>query len=353
MSVSSITSRTRLLGTSVHDGEVLRRWHWSRSCVTLVLASLVVGISISPASAAPAASQPVAMAAPYEYLGWGHPQPPANVIRSTGVHDLTLAFILGHNGCNPQWDGQRPLLGGSDQQAITSIRNAGGDVDVSFGGWSGKKLGIECTTVPALVSAYETVINDYDLSAIDVDIEHTEFTQSAPRERVIEALAELQNDDPDLEITITFGTNESGPDSDGEAMITQAAALGFQPYAWTIMPFDFGTPVRNMAKASIEAANGLEADLASAYDETAAEAFAHVGISSMNGDTDDSSEIVSIANFEKILAFAQSEHLARLTFWAVNRDRQCTGGLSTSKGSCSGIDQSEYAFTDLVSQFNG
>jgi chitinase len=73
----------------------------------------------------------------------------------------------------------------------------------------------------------------------------------------------------------------------------------------------------------------------------------------MNGETDDTGETVSLANFEKILAFAESEHLARLTFWAVNRDRQCTGRLSLSAGSCSGIGQSSYALTDLVSQFHG
>lgn len=31
--------------------------------------------------------------------------------------------------------------GGADQAAIEAIRGAGGDVVVSFGGWSGKKLG--------------------------------------------------------------------------------------------------------------------------------------------------------------------------------------------------------------------
>ncbi|MFZ0667362.1 MAG: chitinase [Acidimicrobiales bacterium] len=321
--------------------------------IAVAVAAVSVLAGASAASARSKTWQPVAMAAPYEYLGWGNPQPPAKVIEKTGVPDLTLAFILAHDGCDPEWDGQRPVLGGSDATAIQAIRSAGGDVDVSFGGWSGHKLGIECTTVSSLVGAYQTVIDDYGLSAIDIDIEHTEFTQSPVRERVIEALAQLQTDDPMLAISVTFGTNESGPDADGEAMITQAAQLGFQPYAWTIMPFDFGTPVKNMAVVSIEAAEGLEADLATAYGESASMAYAHVGISSMNGETDDTGETVSVANFEKILAFAESEHLARLTFWAVNRDRQCTGSLSTAAGSCSGIEQPSYAFTDLVSQFRG
>jgi hypothetical protein len=297
-------------------------------------------------------TQPVALAAPYEYLGWGTPQPPAAVIATTVILALTLAFILAHKGCNPEWDGSRPLLGGSDAAAIAAVRSAGGDVDVSVGGWSGSKLGAACKTVAALTAAYQEVVDDYGLSAIDVDIEHTEFTKTAVRERVVEALADLQHADPTLEISVTFGTNETGPDADGKAMIEQAAMLGFQPYAWTIMPFDFGTAVSDTGTVSIQAAEGLEVDVASAYGESATAAYAHIGISSMNGDTDEADETVSLSDFQQILTFAETEHLARLTFWAVNRDRPCSGGLSLKAGSCSGIAQAPFAFTDLLREFN-
>src|ERR1019366_7859187 len=110
---------------------------------------LMCGALSSGVSLATAATQPVELAAPYEYLGWGNPQPPAAVLASTGIKDLTLAFIISHGACNPTWDGTRPLLGGSDQAAIESIRAAGGDVVVSFGGWSGKKLGNSCKSVSA------------------------------------------------------------------------------------------------------------------------------------------------------------------------------------------------------------
>ena len=144
----------------------------------------------------------------YQYLGWGDPQPPADVLSATGIHDLTLAFILAHKGCHPEWDGTRPLLGGSENAAaIAAVRSAGGNVDVSFGGWSGSKLAAACKTVSTLTAAYQQVVDDYGLSAVDIDIEHTEFTKKAERERVIDALADLQREDPDLEISVTFGTD--------------------------------------------------------------------------------------------------------------------------------------------------
>jgi hypothetical protein len=209
---------------------------------------------------------------------------------SSGVKDLTLAFILSHGACNPEWDGGRPLKGGSDEAAIDSIRASGGDIVVSFGGWNGKKLGNSCKTPAALAAAYQKVIDAYSLKAIDIDIEHGEFTNKKVRRRVVEALAIVQHSDPEVEISITLGTDETGPEYDGKSLISDAAEAGFLPSAWTVMPFDFGPPSTDMGHASIRAVEGLVQDLASAYGISATTAYEHAGISSMNGETDESSE---------------------------------------------------------------
>ena len=36
-----------------------------------------------------------------------------------------MAFILSDGGCNPAWDGSRPLAGGHDQQTIKAIQRGG------------------------------------------------------------------------------------------------------------------------------------------------------------------------------------------------------------------------------------
>jgi len=315
------------------------------------LALTLLSVTTNP-PVATATTQPVETAAPYEYLGWGDPPPPTQVMAATGIEDLTLAFILSKGRCNPAWDGSRPLLGGSDQAAIDAVRAAGGDVAVSFGGWSGKKLGNSCKTAAALAGAYQTVINDYALHAIDIDIEHTEISSAKTRRRVIAALALVQSSNPALEISVTFGTDDNGPDAQGRSLVSDAAEIGFEPTSWTIMPFDFGLPVADMGATSIEAAQGLDRDLAGAYHESDATAYGQIGISSMNGRTDEADETVSVADLDDILAFAQTNHLARLTFWSVNRDRPC-GGADTSTDDCSGISQTPYAFTDAVARYHG
>ncbi|MCW3017950.1 MAG: Chitinase, partial [Solirubrobacterales bacterium] len=313
--------------------------------------SVCAAAALLPSPAA-GATQPIELAAPYEYLGWGEPQPPAGVIAATGSQDLTLAFILSHGKCNPEWDGQGPLLGGSDQAAIESIRAAGAEVDVSFGGWSGKKLGSSCKTPTALAAAYRKVIDAYSLKAIDIDVEHGEFTKATVRKRVIEALAIVHAQNPATEISVTFGTEENGPEATGRSLIADAAAIGFQPSAWTVMPFDFGRPLTDMGHASIRALEGLARDLVSAYGISPAAAYQHAGISSMDGHTDEASETVSVEDFETMLAFAQQNHLARFTFWAVNRDRQCAAGQNAGED-CSGITQQPYAFADVVARYHG
>jgi chitinase len=320
--------------------------------VALASALAIGALALSLAGAALAEAQPVELAAPYEYLGWGSPQPPAGVIAATGVKDLTLAFMLSRGKCDPAWDGKRALIGGADQSAIEAIRAAGGDVDVSFGGWSGKKLGSACKTPEALAAAYQKVIDAYSLHAIDIDIEHGEFTNKKTRVRVIDALAAVQRANAGLEISITFGTDQTGPERDGQSLIADAAAIDFQPSVWTIMPFDFGAPVADMGQTAIRAAEGLEREVTSRYGVSSALAYEHVGISSMNGTTDESDETVSAANFQAMLTFAQQHHLGRLTFWSVNRDRPCAAKGAESDA-CSGIEQQPYEFSDLLAQYHG
>ncbi len=317
----------------------------------LLPALALAAVLLAPVAAARAAEQPVEMAAPYEYLGWGDPQPPASVIEQSGVKDLTLAFVLDRGACKPEWEGTEPLLGGSGARAIESIRAVGGEVDVSFGGWSGKKLGNSCRTPAALAGAYEDVVATYGLRAIDIDIEHTELSSAKVRKRVVEALALVRAKDPALEISITFPSSERGPETTALSLIADAAAIGFMPTSWTIMPFDFGPALTDMGDASVHAVEALAHDLVSAYGGSLAAAYERAGISSMNGDTDEGSETVSLEDFGTMLRFARTQHLARLTFWAVDRDRPCGGG--GREEDCSGIAQEALAFTDLVAQYHG
>ena len=91
--------------------------------------------------AEPSAAAPSGLNGPYLYLGWGNPPNAADLLKETGLTQLTMAFVLSDGGCSPAWDGNRPLEGGVDAQTIKSVQDAGGDITPSIGGWSGNKLG--------------------------------------------------------------------------------------------------------------------------------------------------------------------------------------------------------------------
>ena len=287
--------------------------------------------------------------APYDYMGAGGP-PPAQVMAAAGVRRFTLAFIQSEGICSPAWDSQDPLMGGPEQAAIGSIRAAGGDVAVSFGGMGGTKLAVTCPSPTALAGAYQKVISAYHLHAVDVDVEDTEISGAAVRQRVISALSILRRHDPGLIISVTIAAEPAGPDADGRDLIMRAAADGLQVDAWTIMPFDFAARVPDMGQASVRAAEALKDDLIGAYHETAPAAYQTMGISSMNGRTD-TGEIIRVSDFQTMLRYVQAHHLARFAFWSVNRDRPCTPGSTAD--SCSGIAQVPYAFTRIAAGYRG
>jgi len=293
----------------------------------------------------PPTSSPLAVA-PYLYNGWGSPPSPTTITNATGVKNFTLAFVLSNGYCNPQWDGGRALTGGVDQQTINTVRANGGEVIPSFGGYSGNKLESSCSSAGELAAAYQKVISAYALKAIDIDIEADAYSNGTVQQRTVDALKTVKANNPGIKVYITIGTGQSGPDT---SLINRAHNSGLTVDAWAIMPFDFGGAGQNMGNLTVQAAEGLKNALKSAYGYSDDTAYRDMGISSMNGITDNN-ETVTVADFRTILAYAQQHHLARLTFWSANRDRPCTGGPADS---CSGVSQANWDYTRVFSAYTG
>jgi hypothetical protein len=319
---------------------------------TLSVAAAATTAIMLPGGSSVAAEKPVApaavsAAAPYLWLGWGDPPSPSTVMSATGIRSFTMAFVNAAGGCSPAWDSSRPLKGGVDEQVINEIRAGGGDIVPSFGGWQGNKLGPNCSTPEALAGAYQQVIDAYGLSAIDIDIENTdEFENETVQDRILNALKIVKQNNPGIRTIVTFGTSTTGPNYYGGRLVDQAAALGANIDVFTIMPFDFGSA--DIVTDTQNAATGLKDRLKSAFGWSDGEAFGHVGISGMNG-LSDQQEMTSVDAWSQITSWAGSNGLGRLAFWGVNRDRGCPGGGVVSN--CSGIGQPDWEFTRITAGF--
>ncbi|WP_283138847.1 carbohydrate-binding protein [Rhizohabitans arisaemae] len=277
--------------------------------------------------------------APYLYMGWGNPPNPGTVMDATGIRSFTMAFILAQGGCTPAWDGQRPLGGGTDASAINTIKSKGGSVEISFGGWSGNKLGTACTTPQAFAQAVQQVINAHGPAVVDFDIENwDELENFTVQDRILNALKIVRQNNPSVKIVVTIPTFKTGLSASGVRLVTQARALAVPIDNFTIMPFNFGGT--NMYQDTVNASEGLKNTLKSVYGWTDAQAYAHMGISGMNG-LSDQGEPTTPATWTQIRDWAKARGLTRLAFWSTNRDRVNGGG----------VPQAEWEFTRITAGF--
>jgi chitinase len=66
----------------------------------------------------------------------------------------------------------------------------------------------------------------------------------------------------------------------------------------------------------------------------------------------DTGPIFSIADGQKLVSWANSNHIGLLAFWSVGRDNGgCPGGGVSP--TCSSISQSQYQFTSMFGGFTG
>jgi chitinase len=323
--------------------------------IGLLLLSCAVFLTARPSSAKAAFSANWYNAAPYVMpLANASPDLPS-VMSASGARAFTLAFIVADNGCTPAWETDAGLDDvSSDTQAgpiINAIRAAGGDVVVSFGGYNGTKLGQTCGTPQATAAAEQAIINKYSLKALDFDLEEPEYENATAINNELGAAQILQQNNPGLYESITIPGTTSGTGYFGQQLLNNAKSLGYTPNNYAIMPFDGGF---SGASSQITALQDFNTMLMNTFGWSSSTAYAHEGISSMNGRTD-SAEYFYQSDFQTVLNFAESNRLARFTFWSVNRDRQCNppDNNGTLSGTCSSVPQNAWDFTRIIVQFAG
>jgi len=272
------------------------------------------------------------------------------VMAATGQKAFEMAFILADGGCTPSWDGTDPVS--SDTQVgsvINEVRNGGGDVIVSAGGYNGTKLGQVCGSASATAAAYQQVITKYGLHAMDFDLEEPEIENSSAIASELGAAQILQQNNPGLFVSVTIPSTPTGANYFGGLLLDEAKSLGFTPDDYTIMPFDGGFSGGSSQVTALKDFNG---QLMSTYSWSSAQAYAHEGFSGMNGRTD-TGEYFYQSDFQTVLSFAQSSGMSRFTFWSVNRDRQCNppDNNGSTSSECSSVTQNSWDFTAYTVAF--
>ncbi len=282
----------------------------------------------------------------------------AGIMSASGEKNFLLSFVLNAGGCTPAWDGNSGELVSGDTAVaalVSAIRAAGGDAGVSFGGYNGTELGQSCGSASALASAYQSVISKYQLTHVDFDIENTALGDSGNELKRAQAIAILEKQDPKLTVSLTIPMTSIGLPGNGTGEIQQAIAAGARIDVFGIEDFDYGLTSGTQVSSDETVASDVAGQLESLYGWSAATAWSHIGITLMNGHTDQPSELFTQATFTSLLGFAQSNHVAWLSFWSLNRDQSCPAGVQEpwAPGTCSNISQNAYDFTKIVAQYSG
>jgi len=159
----------------------------------------------------------------------------------SGNKHYSLAFILGY-GCSASWFGAYPL-NTSEAAAIgtriTELKNAGGNVIISFGGAAAPELANVCSSASALQAQYQAVVNMYHPMACDFDIEDFNPTAIDIRNQALAAGI-------GCEVHYTLGVLQSGFTASQTQVLTNAKSHGVNVALVNIMAMDYGGAVGDM-----------------------------------------------------------------------------------------------------------
>ncbi len=254
-------------------------------------------------------------AAPYLQIDSSDAGDMAADMNASGVKDYTLAFLIPQSGCTPQWEDNGDSVGAFSSQ-INSLKAAGGNVIISFGGESGGELAQTCTSVNSLTAAYANVVSTYGVNRLDFDIEGSTLSDTAANTRRDQALAALQAQDPSVQVDYTLAVASNGLPSQELGVLQDAKAQGVKVNLVNIMTMDFGNG-QNALNDALSAAQATSGQLASLYGVSTAQAYAMMGLTPIAGKNDDN-EVFSTGNASTLESFAATNGVGELSFWEVD-----------------------------------
>ncbi|GIM98193.1 hydrolase [Paractinoplanes toevensis] len=262
----------------------------------------------------------------------------AAIERATGQSDFAVAFVVADQAgtCTPTWDGTVAI---GDSAVRARLGKIDGDVIVATGGATGTYLESVCSSA-ALATAYGKALDVAGSNHLDVDIE-----RSVDAAVVSAALAKLQKSrHTAITLTLPVGDGTAGLTTAGVALLRSVADAGITVTVNAMtMNFDADGDWGTAMAAATEAVHD---DLASVWtDRSDKQLYGMLGVTPMIG-VNDTGPVTTLADARTLLGFASEKGLGFVRFWSVNRDNgDCDDG--TLSATCSGVSQSDYAFTRL------
>ncbi len=339
--------------------------------VALAVTGVVIGLRVkeAEANAAPVSS----LFAPYVDIT-ATPQYAFEDATHSPPTSAILSFVVSAptEPCTPSWGSAYGLAAASDalslDRRVARLRQLGGEVAVSFGGAANSELSIGCTDPTELTAAYQSVVDRYSLTSIDLDVEGSTASDTAVSTRRGQAIAAVQAAQAavgkPLSVWLTLAVGGSGLTEEGLGVLTATLAAKVDLAGVNGMTMDYGVPLpagTTMADQGELALTALQQQVIAAYAVTGVtlttvQAWQRVGATPMIGQNDIADEVFGLDDARQLAAFAELNHLGRVAMWSANRDQDCGPNypnLQVVSDSCSGVAQSLGEFAGILGAVAG
>jgi len=241
---------------------------------------------------------------------------------------------------------------------VASLEARGGHPIIGFGGAGATDIALGCTNLTQLENAYLSALTRYKATTIDLDIEGTALDPTADARRA-QAILALQQKLAAQHQTLTVWLTVSGRTNVGlqPAMVTAVQAFihaNVQIAGVVVMTGNFTTPADtpDWGKDAVTQLTVVHQQLMTLFPGSvfanSQSAWAHMGASPRIGSStqDAASKAFTLANAQTLATFADQVGLGRISFWALSRDFQCTGGQAPTDY-CSGVTETPLRYSNI------
>ena len=287
---------------------------------------------------------------------------------------VVLGFVVasGTESCTPSWGSVYDLTGAATSldldRRIARLRQRGGEVVVSFGGQANSELSHSCHDTARLKQAYRTVVDRYQVSTIDLDVEGAGLDDPSVDERRAAAIAAVQQARRDaggsLAVWLTLPVTPAGLSERGIAVVSSMLAGGVDLAGVNVMTMDYGQSKptgMGMGQAAVKALQSTHRQVSVLYQRAglpldAAAVWGKLGATPMIGQNDVRAEVFDLDTARELVQFATANAVRRLSMWSLNRDVPCGPNYTDVRvvsDNCSGISQEPQAFTKIFGALTG
>ncbi|EMQ99577.1 5'-nucleotidase [Paeniglutamicibacter gangotriensis Lz1y] len=282
---------------------------------------------------------------------------------------VVLGFAVADpkDACVNSWGGYYSMDSANEtfdlDRKVARVREQGGEIVISSGGLNNDELSTACTDEQKIIAGYESFLQRYDSTTLDLDVEGNDLEDSAASLRRASAVAALQTRAKDagkpLEVWVTLPVDTRGLTESGLGEVKRLLEGGVDLAGVNLMTMNFGATRAagdSMAAASEQGARSAHAQLKALYGQLGREMgdqtlWTKIGLTPMIGQNDLMGEVFTLDDAKALKDFAVTTGVGRISMWSANRDVDCGPNfpdLQRVSNNCSGTSQEDGAFASLL-----